>query len=277
MRFTNHKSQIANVLPASASLRLCLLLLFVGTVVAQETSPLPTEVANAEKGKRIVQRSITALGGDAYLKIYDLKQTGRGFGFHANEPQGVGITFIHYWQSPDKDLYSFLKGEWTVLNIGDDGWETTFRGTRKMDDKEVADTNRRRRYSLENILRKWAQDPKTQFFYEGTTLVGARMAHQVSLLNADNLSATLYIDQDTFLPIQKQIKWRDPKLKMELEEINLYDEYRDVQGVKTPFKLTLMRQGEIASQRFLTKVEYNTGLGNNLFAVPKITWNRLKK
>jgi hypothetical protein len=64
---------------------------------------------------------------------------------------------------------------------------------------------------------------------------------------------------------------------MELEELNLYDEYRSVQGVMTPFKLTLMRQGEIASQSFLTKVEYNTGLGNTLFAIPQVNWNRTKK
>ena len=265
-------------LRASAPLRLCLLLHLAVAAIAQETAPLPTEVANAQKGKQVVMRSIAALGGGAYLKIFDYKQTGRGFGFHANEPTSVGLPFTHYWQSPDKDLYAFLKnGEWKELHIGDDGWETTFRGTRKMTDKETADFNRRHLYSLENILRRWAQDPKTQFFYEGTTLIGPRMAHQVSLLNAENLSATLFIDQETYLPIQKQIRWRDPKLKMELEELNLYDEYRDVQGVKTPFKLTLMRQGEIASQSFLSKVEYNTGLGNALFAIPQVNWDRTKK
>lgn len=276
MRFTNHKSPITNLLRASVAPWFILLLAL--TACAQETAPLPTEVANAQKGKQVVMRSIAALGGDAYLKIFDYKQTGRGFGFHANESTGVGLPFTHYWQSPDKDLYTFLKnGEWKVLHIGDDSWETTFRGTRKMADKETADFNRRRIYSLDNILRKWAQDPKTQFFYEGTTLVGARMAHQVSLLNADNLSATLFIDQESYLPIQKQIRWRDPKLKMELEELNLYDEYRDVQSVKTPFKLTLMRQGEMASQSFLSKVEYNTGLGNSLFAIPQVNWDRTKK
>lgn len=258
-------------------MRLCLLLLFVGTVTAQETTSLPTEVANAQKAKQIVMRSIAALGGDAYLKVFDYRITGRGFGFHANESTGVGMPFTHYWQSPDKDLYTYLNGEWKVLHIGNDAWETTFRGTRKLDEKETEDFNRRRVYSLDNILRQWARDPKTQFFYEGTTLVGARMTHQVSLLNADNLSATIFIDQDSYLPIQKQIQWRDPKLKMQLQEQNLYDEYRTVQGVKTPFRLTLMRQGEMAGQSFLTKVEYNVGLGNSLFAVPEVKWNTKKK
>jgi len=278
MSVTNHKSQITNLLRASVALRWILVLLLVATASAQETTSLPTEVANAQKGKQIVMRSIAALGGDAYLKVFDYKITGRGFGFHANEPTGVGLPFTHYWQAPDKDLYTYLKnGEWKVLHIGDDAWETTFRGTRKMDEKETADFNRRRLYSLESILRHWAQDPKTQFFYEGTTLVGARMTHQVSLLNADNLSATIFIDQDSYLPIQKQIQWRDPKLKMQLQEQNLYNDYRSIQGVMTPFRLTLMRQGEIASESFLSKVEYNVGLGNSLFTVPEVNWNSKKK
>src|SRR4051812_33701662 len=62
MRLTNHQSQNTNLLCASAPLRWILLLLFSGIAIAQETTPLPTEAANAEKGRQIVQKAITALG-----------------------------------------------------------------------------------------------------------------------------------------------------------------------------------------------------------------------
>jgi hypothetical protein len=278
MPLTNHKSRITNLLRAFASLRWSLLLLFSCISAAQETTPLPTEAANAEKGRQLIQKAITALGGDAYLKVFDMKQTGRGFGFYLNEPTGVGLGFTRYWQAPDKELSTYFKdNSWKILHVGDDGYETTFRGTRPVDKKENDDFNRRRRYSLETILRVWAQDPKTQYFYEGTTLVGPKSAHQVSLLNKDNLSATLFLDDKTFLPVQKKYQWRDVPTKTQMEEIDLYDEYRPIQGIMTPFKLTKMKQGEIISQRFVKTVEYNTGLGNALFAPPPVKYDRTKK
>jgi hypothetical protein len=261
-----------------ASLRWLLVLLCAGTAAAQETTSLPTETANAQKGKQIVQRAIAALGGDAYLKLFDMKLTGRGYGFFANEPTGVGTPYTRYWQAPDKNLVTYFKnGEWRVLHIGDKGYETTFRGTREVDPKENADYNRRQRYSLETILRVWAQDPATQYFYEGTTLVGAKMAHQVSLLNKNNLSATIFIDTETLLPIQKQYQWRDEQDKQQMEEKDLYDEYRPVQGIMTPFKLTRMKQGEMISQTFIKTVEYNTGLGNSMFMPPPLQYDKMKK
>ena len=276
MPLTYHKSPVTNLLRASVAA--WFILLFAAIAVAQETTSLPTETANAQKGKQIVQRAVAALGGDAYLKMYDLKQTGRGFGFFANEPTGVGLPFTRYWQAPDKDLSTYFKNaEWRILHIGDKGYETTFRGTREVDPQENADYNRRRRYSLETILREWAQDPKTQYFYEGTTLIGAKMAHQVSLLNKDNLSATLFIDTETFLPVQKQYQWRDEQYKYQLEEKDLYDEYRSVQGIMTPFKLTRLKQGEIISQRFIKTVEYNVGLGSAMFIPPPIKYDKMKK
>ena len=260
-----------------ASVAPWLLLSFV-CANAQETSSLPTEIANADKGKTIIERSIKALGGDAYLNVFDWKQTGRGFGFFANEPTGVGLSYTRFWQAPDKELFAYFKEQdWRILHIGDQGWETTFRGTRVLPEKENADYNRRRQYGLHTILREWAKDAKTQFFYEGTTLVGAKMAHQVSLLSKDNLSATLFIDMESFLPVRKQYQWRDEKLQMQLEEQELYDEYHQVQGIMTPFKVTLMKQGEIISQRFVKTMEYNVGLGNNIFAIPQVGWDKKKK
>jgi hypothetical protein len=263
-----------------APLRLRLLLIFAAVIpaAAQETTPLPTETANAQKGKQIVQRAVAALGGDAYLKLFDMKQTGRGYGFFANEPTGVGLPYTRYWQAPDKNLATYFKNnEWRVLHVGDKGYETTFRGTREVDPKENADYNRRQHYSLETILRVWAQDPKTQYFYEGTTLIGAKMAHQVSFLNKDNLSATLWIDTETFLPIQKQYQWRDEQDKQQMEEKDLYDEYRPVQGIMTPFKLTRIKQDETVSQVFIKTVEYNTGLGNAMFVPPPLQYDKTKK
>ena len=245
----------------------------------QQTAPVQNpQTENAAKAKDLVLKSITALGGDFYTKVFDMKQTGRGFGFYHNEATGTGVPFTRIYQYPDKDRYEYFKtGEWVVIFVGDQGYETTFRGSRPVEAKDLADYNRRRSHSLDVVLRSWVPDPKTAYFYEGTTLIGPKQVHQVTLMNKDNLSETLFIDAKTFLPVQKQYTWRDSETRQMQEEQELYDEYRLVQNVLTPFRITRMKNGEIASQRFLKTVEYNIGVGDRPFTAPAIRDEKRKK
>ena len=250
---------------------LCVSVSLCWVLAAQQAPVKNPQTDNSRKAKDIVQRAVVALGGDFYTKIFDMKQTGRGFGFYHNEATGVGLPFTRYYQYPDKDRFEYFKdAEWTVIFVGDQGYETTFRGSRLLDPKENADYVRRRPYALDRVLREWVPDPKTVFFYEGTTLIGPKQVHQITLLSKDNLSETLFIDAKTFLPVQKQYTWRDPETRQMQEEAELYDEYRAVQNVQTPFKVTRMKNGEIASQRFMKTVDYNLGVGDQMFTPPVI-------
>jgi hypothetical protein len=266
-------------LRASAPLRFVLLLVCIGGAFAQQSSaPVQNpQTENAAKAKNLVLRSITALGGDFYRKVFDMKQTGRGFGFYHNEATGTGLPFTRYYQYPNKDRYEYFKnGEWVVIFVGDQGYETTFRGSRLVEGKDLADYNRRRLHSLDVVLRQWVPDAKTAYFYEGTTLIGPKQVHQVTLLNKDNLSETLFIDAKTYLPVQKQYTWRDPETREMQEEVELYDEYRTVQNVLTAFRITRMKNGEISSQRFLKTVEYNLSIGDRPFTPPPLNDSKKK-
>ena len=253
---------------------ICVLVFATAALAQQQPPTAPVQnpqTENAAKAKDLVLRSITALGGDFYRKVFDMKQTGRGFGFYHNEATGVGLAFTRFYQYPDKDRYEYFKnGEWVVIFVGDQGYETTFRGSRLVEGKDLADYNRRRLHSLDRVLRDWVPDAKTAYFYEGTTLIGPKQVHQVTLMNKDNLSETLFIDAKNYLPVQKQYTWRDPETREMQEEVELYDEYRAVQNVLTAFRITRMKNGEISSQRFLKTVEYNIGVGDKPFTAPAI-------
>jgi hypothetical protein len=115
------------------------------------------------------------------------------------------------------------------------------------------------------VIRKWLQEPGIALFYEGTTVAGEKPAEQVSILNAKNDSVTLYIDSTTHLPIKKSYSWRDPTDKLRNIEDEVFDGYRMVQGVQTPFSITRYLNGDMSNQRFLHAVSYNTGLKDALF------------
>ena len=53
-------------------------------------------------------------------------------------------------------------------------------------------------------------DPKVVLLFEGFAIAAQHPAQQVTLINAQDESVTLYIDNDTHLPVKKTFTWRDP-------------------------------------------------------------------
>ena len=88
---------------------------------------------------------------------------------------------------------------------------------------------------------------------------------QVTVMNAKNEAVTLYLDFNSHLPVKKTFSWRDPTDKQRNIEEEVFDNYRPVQNIMTPFDTTRFYNGEMAAQSFLTSVTYNQGVPERLF------------
>ena len=77
---------------------------------------------------------------------------------------------------------------------------------------------------------------------------------------------TLFLDSNTHLPIKKTFAWRDPTDKLRNTEDEVYDAYRETQGIMTPYSVTRFYNGEMSNQRFLNTVTYNNALNESMFA-----------
>lgn len=250
------------------------------TLPAAATPPAPkyTEDASSKKARAIIDSMIIALGGHAYLNIFEVRQQGRGYGFYRNTPDGVGIPFIRLQQYPDKERYEFFKEkDWVLIHDGKAGYETTFRGTRLEDAKDLEAYKLRSQYSLERVLREWFPDRTTALFYDGETVAETKQTLKVTLMNSKNMAVSIYVDSRTYLPVKKTYTYRDPETRAFIEEADLYDNYRMVQGIQTPFLLTRQKNNELTSQRFLKEVKYNVGAGDAPFRAPKLDYNPLRK
>ena len=104
-------------------------------------------------------------------------------------------------------------------------------------------------------------------FYEGQTVAAEKPAEQVSIITDKDQSVTLYIDLDTHLPVKKSYAWRDPADRQRDTEDEIFDNYRPVQGIMTPFSITRFYNGDMSNQRFLNEVKYNQGVQDSMFAV----------
>jgi hypothetical protein len=232
---------------------------------SQQATPVDQE--NARKARALLDQAIEALGGQAYLNVQDVSQEGRSYGFHLGSPNSAGNIFWRFYKFPDKDRFEFTKKRDVVLVYrGDKGFEITYKGTREDDAKDLADYLRRREYSLDWVLRKWLVEPGIALFYEGPSIAAQRDVQQVTLMNARNQGVTLYLDSRTHLPVKKTFSWRDPTDKQRNVEDEVYDNYRPVQGIMTPYSVTRYYNGDMSNQRFLNSITYNKGLSDSLFA-----------
>lgn len=226
----------------------------------------PTTDPGARKAGQLLQEMVAALGGEAYLNQQDMEQSGRTYSFYHGEPEGTGAPFWRFCRWPDRDRTELTKQrDWVVLYIGDQGYEITFRGTTPVEPAQLEDYLRRRQHSLPFVLRKWLKQPGVALFYEGQGLAERKQSEQVSVVNAENDSVVISIDSSTHLPLKVAFTWRDPKTRDRTEEAEGYDNYRPVQGIMSPFSITRYKNGETASQRFITATSYNQNLPDKLF------------
>ena len=242
----------------------------------QSPQSIPVDQENAHKAKSLLDQMVEALGGNAYLNIEDISQEGRSYSFHMGESEGVGVVFWRFYKFPDKDRVELTKKRDVVyVYRGDKGFEITYKGTRSDDPKAVSDFLRRREYSLDWVIRKWLSQPGIALFYEGHTVAAQKDTEQVTVMNSNNQGVTLYIDTKTHLPVKKTYSWRDPTDQQRNTEDEVYDAYRQVQGVMTPFSVTRFYNGDMSNQRFLNSVTYNKDLSDSMFSAD-ITYDPYK-
>jgi len=257
----------------------------------QATSPQPPPVAakpaappepitldktaqeNANKARALIEQGIKALGGQTYLTIRDLEQQGRTYGFHAGRPTGGGGPFWSFSEFPDRERVELTKErDIAEVFVGNRGYEITYKGPRQVENKDLEDYLRRRRFALDVVLRTWVNDPSVLLLYDGDAIAAQHPAIRVTLTNAQNESVSVFFDIDTHLPIKKSFEWRDPVDRQKNLEEEVYDNYKPVSGIMAPYSVTRFFNGDMSNQRFLNSVTINQGLDPAMFD-PKSGYN----
>lgn len=262
-------------------------LLFSYGVAQQPTPKLSPPQQSANIGKEansnentahaLLNRMIEAMGGQAYLTLQDSYSEGRYGRFH-NETMVGGAVFYRYWEWPDKERFEVTKDrDIATLFLGEKVYEITYRGGKELDaqkDDSVRLGIIRRHYSLEQVLRVWMNEPGALLLDEGPTLADNKMTERVTIINSRNEAVSILISPDTHLPVAKRFSIRDPKTADKDEEEEVYDNWRMVQGVNTPYSVVVSHNGQIVRQQYLTAVSYNTHPPEDYFTPKLIVHNK---
>jgi len=101
--------------------------------------------------------------------------------------------------------------------------------------------------------------------YEGTTMVERRLAEKVTVLNDNNDAVTIELDSTSHLPLRRTFQWRNETFKDFDEDAEEYADYHTIQGLPTALSITRYHNGDMASQTFLLKVEYDVDAPPDMF------------
>jgi len=230
-----------------------------------------------ERGKRVVDAALQAMGGDAFLHMQDRVEAGRAYSFFRQELTGLSLAKIYTrYLAPSpgdvsqRERQAFGKGEYDAVLFNENGaWELTFRGARPLPDERLQTYRDSALRNIFYILLERLKEPGMSFYSQGSDLWLNQPVDIVDITDSDNRAVTVYFNQTTKLPIRQSFKRRNPEFKDFDEEVTVFSKYRDVGGgVMWPFDIRRDRNGEKTYEIFSDTVEINKDLTDNLFTLP---------
>jgi len=253
-------------------MRLLLIALMSVCVVAGET--------RQERGKRVVDEALAALGGDRYLAMRNRVEAGRAYSFFREELSGLAVAKIYtrYLERPDDagpdwlgmdERQAFGQDEYSaVLFTGGKGYEITFRGARPVAEDRLERYRLTALHDVFYILRERLTEKGLIFESERSEVWMNQPVEIVNITDAENRVVRVYFHRSTKLPLRQMFYRRDPKTRDRIEEDVEYGKYRDVGGVQWPYTMLRRRDGERVFQIFSETVLINQGLPDSLFTLP---------
>ncbi len=236
---------------------------------------------NLDRGKRVIDKAVQALGGENYLQMQDRIETGRAYSFYREELNGLSLAKIYtrYLTRPEPPVPAYLgvrereafgKKQETAVIFGDNnGYEISFRGARPLPDNTI---ERFRESTLRNVLyiiRMRLGEPGLIFESRGADVVENQSVDIVDITDADNRVVTVYFSKVEHLPLKQVTYRRDLQIKDRIEEVTRFTKFRDVGGgVMWPFDIQRERDGEKIYQMFSDSVVINQDLTDTLFTLP---------
>ncbi len=232
-----------------------------------------------ERGKRIVNECLNALGGDRYLSMQDRAESGRAYSFYREQLSGLSVAkiYYHYYRVADtahdlaiRERENFGKKEdYGVLFTEKEAYEITYRGARPLESDRFDRYKETTMRDVLYILRVRFHEPGLIFESKGADVLLNAPVEIVEITDADNRTTRVYFHQTTKLPLRQVFYRRNAVTKERDEEITLYSKYRDIGGgAQWPYAVERHRNGEKIFVMFADSIEAGKSLAEDLFNLP---------
>jgi hypothetical protein len=232
-----------------------------------------------ERGKRVVNECLDALGGQRYLDMRNREVAGRAYSFYREKLSGLSLAKIYTRFYPDvKDTAHDLavrerqnfgkKEDYGTLFKETDAFNLSFRGAQPLPEDRFERYKDTTRSDIFYILRVRMHEPLI-LESRGADVLQNAPVEIVDITDGDNRTTTVYFHQITKLPVREVFYRRNAVTKEKDEEITLFSKYREVDGIQWPFAVERQRNGEKTFEIFADSVKFNDPkVQDNLFQLP---------
>lgn len=217
------------------------------------------------KAQALLDKTIQALGGEAFRNFKTLSTQGRFFAISEGSTTGFA-PFRSDMESPDKRRFTYGKDQPVVLiNNGDRGWELDRYGLIRQETERVRRWRIANRYSLESLLRNVVEEPGVMVLDAGMDFVDLLPVHVLEVFDQRHMAVKLYLQRTSYLPVRITYRLQDPQSKEWDVFAESYSDYKEFQGIQTPLHLTRFQNDERVMEYFLNAAEYNKEYPPNFF------------
>jgi len=234
------------------------------------------EAQQANRGRAILEQSLAALGGPKFLAMENRVEQGRLYSFYREQLNGLATARVYTkYEQPTgsiatRERQSFGKKEedYAYLFTDKEGVQVTFRGVRPLPAgqyEKYLDTTQR---NIFYILRYRMDELGMVFEYKETAVFDNNPVEVVDITDAENRTVKVFFHRTTHLPVRQVFVRRDPEVKQRIEEMTVYNKFRDVNGVMWPWSIVRFRNGSKIFEMYSESVSINTTLDAGLFAAP---------
>ena len=207
--------------------------------------------------KVVIEKYLDAIGGrDALAKVEDRTTIMRG------TAMGQSLTIIVKQKAPNKMRQEVKAGgmDQTIIFDGEKGVMKAATQSVEVTGKELEQL--KTEASMELML-----DPESfgiKLSYEGSEKINGKDAHKIKMTLPSGIRWFTYFDAESGLKIKEQ---KEMQTQMGLiEQVVVYDNYTEVDGIKYPFKLT-QSFGPQSVEMTVSSVKVNKGLSDDIFVI----------
>ena len=249
--------------------------------VCLASAPFLHAESSQDRGRKLIDDTVEALGGGAFRAMNNRFATGRAYSFYREQMSGLSIARIYtqYRSRPQPAPVAFFgirekqifgkKQESSVLFREDQGFDVTFRGARPMADALVARFKDSTLHDFFYLLRQRLGEPGLGFESRGLEVLENQQVEAVDVFDTDQRNVTVYLSRSTHLPVSQKFYRREPITRDRLEEVTRWSKYRDIGGgVMWPLDVQRERDTEKVFELYAETVTINNNFSESLFALP---------
>lgn len=231
-----------------------------------------------DRGKRLVEKTVEALGGDAFRNMRTRTETGRAYSFYHEKLNGLSIARLYTkyiepdGKSPIYELQRQVFGkkqEDAVIFTTNDAYDVTYRGAKPLTDEQVKQFRETTLHDVFYILRERLAEPGFEVEGSGADFVENQPAEMIDFFDSENRTVRAWVNSDTFLPVKQSFHRWDPVINDRREEVTRYSKYRVVgNGVMWPYVIERERDTEKIFVLYSDHVTAGDALPDSMFELP---------